>query len=119
MNLDHIPDVLKQMKPLIVANNGHLDTEHRQTLASAYKHILNGLRRHLKAAASQLTTVEGSKLSAVVSEISRVCNEIIDLLRQWLIPAAAVGEESVFYWKLSVLGLLLASFLLTLYMQVR
>jgi hypothetical protein len=88
------------MKPLIVANNGHLDAERRTTLASAYKHIINGLRsRHNPP---QLPS-QGVQTSAVAFEIGRVCNEIIDLLREWLIPAAAVGEESVFYWKLSVL----------------
>lgn len=84
-------DALNQVKPKVLSSNGHLDAEDRNSLASVYKNILNGLRVQLDTSSTK---------PVVVSEINRVCDEVIDLLRQWLIPAATSGEESVFYWKM-------------------
>lgn len=95
-------DTLERVKPIIIENNGRLDVEERTSLACAYKQILNGLRTQLNPTSPQQTAQTGDKSSAVTVEINRVCNEVLDLLRRWLLPAAAVGEESVFYWKMLV-----------------
>jgi len=94
-------NTLERVKPIIIENNGRLDVEERTSLACAYKQILNGLRTQLNPTSPQQTAQTGDKSSAVTVEINRVCNEVLDLLRRWLLPAAAVGEESVFYWKMS------------------
>lgn len=93
------PDAIELVKPKVLSNNGHLSTDDRTALAFAYKQMLKGLRDQLDS-----TTQPGGAqtTSVLTNEISRVCNEVIDLLRQWLIPAATAGEESVFYWKMSV-----------------
>lgn len=96
--------VFKQMSP-------DLSVEERNLLSVAYKNVI-GARRASWRIVSSIEQKEESKgheaqvakikeyRKKIESELYDVCNDILELLKDCLIPAASDGEAKVFYYKM-------------------
>ncbi|KAH9009854.1 14-3-3 domain-containing protein [Lactarius deliciosus] len=105
-------DVIKQLKSVISYSDARLTMEERNLLSIAYKHVTGTLRTSWR-------TVEGIEKQEAASgtamprelvlircqrekielELADACQDLLDLLDRYLVPAAEAGEERVFYHK--------------------
>jgi 14-3-3 protein epsilon len=88
-----------------------LTVEERNLLSVAYKNVI-GARRASWRIISSIEQKEESKgnnhhvqlikdyKAKVDSELSKICNDILGVLDQHLIPTATTGESKVFYYKM-------------------
>jgi len=88
-----------------------LTVEERNLLSVAYKNVI-GARRASWRIISSIEQKEESKGNAqhvqrikeyrnkVEKELSEICNDILSVLDQHLIPASTTGESKVFYYKM-------------------
>ncbi|KAH8989732.1 14-3-3 domain-containing protein [Lactarius akahatsu] len=108
-------DVIKQLKSVISYSDARLTMEERNLLSIAYKHVTGTLRTSWR-------TVEGIEKQEAASgtamprelvlircqrekielELADACQDLLDLLDRYLVPAAEAGEERVFYHKMHV-----------------
>ncbi|CDH53016.1 14-3-3 family protein [Lichtheimia corymbifera JMRC:FSU:9682] len=100
----YMKEVAKQMSP-------DLSVEERNLLSVAYKNVI-GARRASWRIVSSIEQKEESKghdaqvnkikeyRKKIESELYDVCNDILELLKDCLIPAASDGEAKVFYYKM-------------------
>lgn len=90
---------------------GHLGTEDRDLLATAYKNALDPRRRAVRIAAAVAERANGEMnwtneelakgyRTKVEAELFEMCEELVDMLQTKLIPVAERGEAKVFYLKL-------------------
>ncbi|KAI9432478.1 14-3-3 domain-containing protein [Lactarius indigo] len=106
-------DVIKQLKSVISYSDARLTMEERNLLSIAYKHVTGTLRTSWR-------TVEGIEKQEAASgtamprelalirrqrekielELADACQDLLDLLDKYLVPAAEAGEERVFYHKM-------------------
>lgn len=106
-------DLVMQIKGLI-QTYGALTIEERNLLSVAYKNITNALRSSWRVVDS-LEKLESShptgrtqrqlaltrqQRSKIERELTDVCKDVIRLLDDRLMPIVAVGEETVFYYKM-------------------
>lgn len=92
---------------------GELTVDERNLLSVAYKNVV-GTRRASWRIISSIEQKEESKGSdkhvttirdyrhKIESELERVCQDVLDVLDESLIPNAASGESKVFYHKMYV-----------------
>lgn len=95
----------------VVKINNELDTEERNLLSVAFKNVI-GPRRNAWRVITTIETREASKPSSenmplitnlrkeYEAELAAVCDELLQLLDNYLIPAASGGEAKVFYLKM-------------------
>jgi hypothetical protein len=95
---------------------GELTVDERNLLSVAYKNVV-GTRRASWRIISSIEQKEESKGSdkhvatireyrhKIESELEKVCQDVLDVLDESLIPHAATGESKVFYHKMYVLAL--------------
>ena len=94
-----------------VTNKVDLSSDERNLLSIAYKNVVNNKRvswRILNQYIQKESKKENSPyidditefLKNVEKELIDVCNEILNLLNDFLIPGATDGSQKVFYWKL-------------------
>jgi 14-3-3 protein epsilon len=95
----------------IVKQNSELSAEERNLLSVAYKNVI-GTRRaawrivtSIEARENEKGTAENLPIIAVLRkqfevELGAVCEDLIQLLDNYLIPASPGGETKVFYLKL-------------------
>ena len=88
-----------------------LSVEERNLLSVAYKNVI-GARRASWRIVSSIEQKEESKgndshvgkiksyRSKIENELADVCNDILSVLDNHLIPAAEAGESKVFYYKM-------------------
>lgn len=88
-----------------------LSVEERNLLSVAYKNVI-GARRASWRIVSSIEQKEESKgheaqvakikeyRNKVEKELYEVCNDILNLLSEFLIPSASEGEAKVFYYKM-------------------
>lgn len=93
------------------ANENELTVEERNLLSVAYKNVI-GARRASWRIVSSIEQKEESKgneentamiktyRGKVEQELTKICNDILDLLDKHLIPASTAGESKVFYLKM-------------------
>ena len=93
---------------------GELSVDERNLLSVAYKNVV-GTRRASWRIISSIEQKEESKGSdkhvttirdyrqKIESELEKVCQDVLDVLDQALIPKAESGESKVFYHKMCVL----------------
>ncbi|KAI0043729.1 14-3-3 protein [Auriscalpium vulgare] len=110
-------DVIAQVKNIISYSNAHLNIEERNLLSVAYKNKTGALRtswrtvdtlaKHaaaLAAAGRNVPLREQALLrrqrEKIEGELAAACEELLDMLKNELVPAAGVGEERVFYYKM-------------------
>ncbi|KAI8076689.1 14-3-3 family protein epsilon [Gilbertella persicaria] len=103
-------EMVKFMKE-VVQLNAALSLEERNLLSVAYKNVI-GARRASWRIVSSIEQKEESKgheaqvakikeyRSKIENELYDVCNDILKLLKEHLIPAAETGEAKVFYYKM-------------------
>jgi hypothetical protein len=92
---------------------GELTVDERNLLSVAYKNVV-GTRRASWRIISSIEQKEESKGSdkhvstikeyrnKIETELEKVCQDVLDVLDQFLIPNAATGESKVFYHKMCV-----------------
>lgn len=93
---------------------GELSVDERNLLSVAYKNVV-GTRRASWRIISSIEQKEESKGSdkhvatireyrnKIETELEKVCQDVLDVLDESLIPNAASGESKVFYHKMFVL----------------
>ncbi|KAA1477289.1 14-3-3-like protein [Dentipellis sp. KUC8613] len=105
-------DVITQLKSIISFSNAQLTVEERNLLSVAYK---NATGTH-RASWRTLDTLEKHQAQAhaprreaallrrakerIERDIADACRDVLALLERTLVPAAAAGEEKVFYKKM-------------------
>ena len=94
---------------------GELTVDERNLLSVAYKNVV-GTRRASWRIISSIEQKEESKgtdkhvgtirdyRQKIETELEQVCQDVLDVLDQFLIPKAESGESKVFYHKMYVLG---------------
>lgn len=92
---------------------GELTVDERNLLSVAYKNVV-GTRRASWRIISSIEQKEESKGSdkhvstikdyrnKIETELEKVCQDVLDVLDDFLIPNAATGESKVFYHKMCV-----------------
>lgn len=93
---------------------GELSVDERNLLSVAYKNVV-GTRRASWRIISSIEQKEESKGSEkhvatireyrhkIEDELEKVCQDVLDVLDECLIPHAASGESKVFYHKMCVM----------------
>jgi len=104
---DEMVDAMKKVAGL----NAELTVEERNLLSVAYKNVV-GARRASWRIISSIEQKEESKgneqhvarikeyRNKVEAELAGICNDILSVLDEHLIPHAATGESKVFYYKM-------------------
>ena len=88
-----------------------LTSDERNLLSIAYKNVVNNkrvswriLNQHIQKESKKENSPYLSDITAFMHEVEveliTVCNEILGLLGDYLIPGAKDGSQKVFYWKL-------------------
>lgn len=91
--------------------NVGLTVEERNLLSVAYKNVIGARRASWRIVSSieqkeeskghevQVTKIKGYR-NKIENELYEVCNDILQLLKEHLIPSAQDGEAKVFYYKM-------------------
>lgn len=88
-----------------------LTNDERNLLSIAYKYVVNNkrvswriLNQHVQKESKKDNSPYLSDITAYMHKVEKelidVCNEILGLLDDYLIPGARDGSQKVFYWKL-------------------
>lgn len=103
-------EMVENMKA--VASSGQeLSVEERNLLSVAYKNVIGARRASWRIVSSieQKEEAKGNEAqvnlirdyrSKIESELTKICDDILNVLTQHLIPSAATGESKVFYYKM-------------------
>ena|ERR1043166_638856 len=104
--------MVENMKQVASADQ-ELTVEERNLLSVAYKNVI-GARRASWRIVSSIEQKEESKgnetqvgfikeyRSKIEEELTKICDDILEVLDNHLIPSAATGESKVFYHKMFV-----------------
>ena len=88
-----------------------LSVEERNLLSVAYKNVIGARRASWRIVSSieqkedskghdaQVAKIKGYR-NKIENELYEVCNDILKLLKEHLIPSAQDGEAKVFYYKM-------------------
>ncbi|KAI0310337.1 14-3-3 protein, partial [Amylostereum chailletii] len=107
-------DAIAHMKTLVNATHAHLSAEERNLVSVAYKNKTGALRNSWRtidtldkresatgrAAPRHLVLMRLAR-SRIEQDLEIACQDLLRLLADQLLPAARVGEETVFYSKMS------------------
>ena len=103
--------MLDYVKRIITFSGGRLSVEERSLLSVAYKNITGVLRSSWRMNAT-IESIEGRRASraevrlmhkqkaTIEKELVEYCKDALNLVSSTLIPAAELGEETVFYYKM-------------------
>ncbi|KAK9368113.1 14-3-3 domain-containing protein [Lipomyces kononenkoae] len=103
-------EMVENMKNVASADE-ELSVEERNLLSVAYKNVI-GARRASWRIVSSIEQKEESKgndfqvslikeyRQKIEEELAKICEDILDVLDQHLIPSAKTGESKVFYYKM-------------------
>jgi 14-3-3 protein epsilon len=104
---DEMVEAMKQIANM----NVELTVEERNLLSVGYKNVIGSRRASWRILSSieQKEESRGNDLNAkrikeyrhkVETELATICNDIMDVIDEHLIPSAAAGESTVFYYKM-------------------
>jgi len=104
---DEMADAMKK----VAMNNDDLSIEERNLLSVAYKNVVGSRRASLRIISSIEQKEESrgkedhlqkvrSYRRKVETELTDICNNILDVLEKNLIPSASSAESKVFYYKM-------------------
>ena len=105
-----VAEMVESMKN--VANlDVELTVEERNLLSVGYKNVIGARRASWRILSSieQKEETKGNELNAkrikeyrqkVELELSNICNDVMRVIDEHLIPSAAAGESTVFYYKM-------------------
>ncbi|GAA5807827.1 hypothetical protein MFLAVUS_001206 [Mucor flavus] len=103
-------EMVSFMKEVVKLNVG-LTVEERNLLSVAYKNVIGARRASWRIVSSieqkeeskgheaQVTKIKGYR-NKIENELYEVCNDILKLLQEHLIPSSQDGEAKVFYYKM-------------------
>ncbi|KAI8990230.1 14-3-3-like protein [Pilobolus umbonatus] len=103
-------EMVNFMKEVVQLNVG-LTVEERNLLSVAYKNVIGARRASWRIVSSieqkeeskghevQVNKIKGYR-TKIEAELYDVCNDILNLLKEHLIPSAQDGEAKVFYYKM-------------------
>ncbi|KAI9357482.1 14-3-3 protein [Pilaira anomala] len=103
-------EMVNFMKEVVQLNVG-LSVEERNLLSVAYKNVIGARRASWRIVSSieqkedskghdaQVAKIKGYR-NKIENELYEVCNDILKLLKEHLIPSAQDGEAKVFYYKM-------------------
>ena len=88
-----------------------LTVEERNLLSVAYKNVIGARRASWRILCSieQKEETKGNEVNAtrikdyrhkVESELSNICNDVMRVIDEHLIPSSTAGESTVFYYKM-------------------
>ena len=88
-----------------------LTVEERNLLSVGYKNVIGARRASWRILSSieQKEEAKGNEVNAkrikeyrqkVESELANICNDVMSVIDEHLIPSSGVGESSVFYYKM-------------------
>src|SRR5271170_2354835 len=112
VNTDSLSEMVENMK-VVASADQELSVEERNLLSVAYKNVI-GARRASWRIVSSIEQKEESKgndaqvtlikeyRSKIEQELAKICDDILGVLDNSLIPSAGSGESKVFYYKMSV-----------------
>lgn len=103
-------EMVENMKAVATAGN-ELSVEERNLLSVAYKNVIGARRASWRIVTSIEQKEESKDHSQQVAlikeyraklegELAKICDDILDILSNHLIPAALSGESKVFYYKM-------------------
>merc|ERR1711976_15541 len=104
-------DEMVEFMKKVASDEGDLSVEERNLLSVAYKNVV-GARRASWRIISSIEQKEENKgntgnvsrikeyRNKVEKELTDICNDILSVLDEHLIPSAQVGESKVFYYKM-------------------
>lgn len=103
-------EMVANMKEVAKLGNGELTVEERNLLSVGYKNVI-GARRASWRIVSSIEQKEEAKNGShvplireyrqrVESELNEICKDVLQVLDDHLLPAAATGESKVFYLKM-------------------
>ncbi|KAM3615005.1 uncharacterized protein V6R79_022070 [Siganus canaliculatus] len=92
----------------VTKDNPELSNEERNLLSVAYKNVVGARRSSWRVVSSIQQKADCEKrqalakeyLEKIESELENICSEVLDLLKNHLIPKAAEAESKVFYLKM-------------------
>ena len=98
----------------VASSDQELTVEERNLLSVAYKNVIGARRASWRIVSSieQKEETKGNALQVgfikeyrtkIENELSKICEDILQVLDKHLIPSAATGESKVFYHKMLVL----------------
>ncbi|KAG8662671.1 14-3-3-like protein D isoform X2 [Manihot esculenta] len=104
---DEMVDVMKNVAKLDV----ELTVEERNLLSVGYKNVIGARRASWRILSSieQKEETKGNEVSVkrikeyrqkVESELTNICNDIMIIINEHLIPSASAGESTVFFYKM-------------------
>ncbi|XP_043688614.1 14-3-3-like protein D isoform X1 [Telopea speciosissima] len=104
---DEMVDSMKKVAKLDV----ELTVEERNLLSVGYKNVIGARRASWRILSSieQKEEAKGNEVNAkrikeyrqkVESELSNICNDIMTVIDEHLIPSSTAGESTVFYYKM-------------------
>ncbi|KAG8925755.1 14-3-3 protein [Tulasnella sp. 418] len=103
-------EMVENMKR-VASSDQELTVEERNLLSVAYKNVIGARRASWRIVSSieqkeeskgnetQVTMIKGYR-EKIESELAKICEDILQVLDQHLIPSAASGESKVFYHKM-------------------
>lgn len=106
-----LPTEMVENMKRVASSDQELTVEERNLLSVAYKNVI-GARRASWRIVSSIEQKEESKgneqqvsmikayREKIESELAKICEDILEVLEQHLIPSAASGESKVFYHKM-------------------
>ncbi|KAF3929839.1 hypothetical protein ABW20_dc0109841 [Dactylellina cionopaga] len=103
-------EMVENMK-LVAGSNQELTVEERNLLSVAYKNVIGARRASWRIVTSieQKEESKGNESQAklikeyrqkIEAELAKICEDILDVLDEHLIPSAQSGESKVFYHKM-------------------
>lgn len=107
---DRFEDMMEYMKQLAI-NSGELSVDERNLFSVAFKNVI-GARRSSWRSISSLEQKEESKgntahlecikeyRTKIEKELEGICNDVLSILTDHLLPKATNGESKVFYSKM-------------------
>ena len=105
-----LAEMVQAMKR-VVALNTKLSVEERNLLSVGYKNVIGSRRTSWRIVSSieqkEATAGEGGRLALIKEyrreievELQEICQDILQLLEERLIPSASAAESRVFYMKM-------------------
>jgi hypothetical protein len=116
-------EMVENMK-VVASSDQELSVEERNLLSVAYKNVIGARRaswrivtsieqkEESKGNESQVTLIKEYR-QKIEAELAKICEDILEVLDQHLIPSAQTGESKVFYHKMYVLSMCCRSQVLT------
>ena len=99
-------DMVKHMKKVAEETESELSVEERNLLSVAYKNVIGARRASWRIVSSLEQKADKNKeitsryKTDIEKELHEICNEILKLLEDNLIPSSSSDDAKVFFYKM-------------------